>query len=70
VKQWPIRVLGAGDVQVAVAVCGMNFADLYTRQGLSRAMQPPFVLGLECAGEVTAVGASVEHIRVRRKHQI
>lgn len=65
-----MRVLGAGDVQVAVAVCGMNFADLYTRQGLIRALQPPFVLGLECAGEVTAVGGSVEHLRVSRKHKI
>ena len=61
-------MLGAGDVQVAVAVCGMNFADLYTRQGLMRAVQPPCVMGIECAGEVTAVGASVEHIRVSIKH--
>lgn len=66
VKPWPNRALGAGDVQVAVAVCGMNFSDLYTRQGLLRELQPPFVLGAECAGEVTAVGAAVTHIKVSR----
>jgi NADPH2:quinone reductase len=66
VKPWPIRALGAGDVQVAVEVCGMNFADLYTRQGLLRDLQLPLVLGMECAGEVTAVGDAVEHIKVSR----
>jgi NADPH:quinone reductase-like Zn-dependent oxidoreductase len=64
VKPWPIRALGAGDVQVAVAVCGVNFSDLYTRQGLLRELQPPLVLGTECAGEVTAVGTAVTHIKV------
>jgi NADPH:quinone reductase-like Zn-dependent oxidoreductase len=44
----------------------MNFSDLYTRQGLLRELQPPFVLGTECAGEVTAVGALVTHIKVSR----
>jgi hypothetical protein len=68
VQPWPTPVLGTGDVQVAVVVCGMNFADLYTRQGLLRVRQPPFVLGMECAGEVTAVGDSVTNISVSRKH--
>jgi threonine dehydrogenase-like Zn-dependent dehydrogenase len=70
VQPWPTRDLGAGDVRVAVAVCGLNFSDLYTRQGLLRNKQPPFVLGIECAGEVTAVGASVTHISVSKKYQI
>jgi NADPH:quinone reductase-like Zn-dependent oxidoreductase len=66
VKPWPIRALGAGDVQVSVVVCGMNFSDLYTRQGLLRNLEPPLVLGTECAGEVTAVGEAVKHIKVSR----
>lgn len=66
VKPWPTRALGADDVQVAVVVCGMNFSDLYTRQGLLRNFQPPLVLGTECAGLVMAVGASVTHIKVSR----
>jgi NADPH:quinone reductase-like Zn-dependent oxidoreductase len=70
VKPWPTRALGADDVQVAVVVCGMNFSDLYTRQGMLRDLQPPLVLGTECAGEVTAVGASVTHIKVSRKCHI
>lgn len=64
VKPWPIQALGAGDVRVAVAICGVNFSDLYTRQGMLRELQPPLVLGTECVGEVTAVGAAVAHIKV------
>ena len=64
VQQWPLRVLGADDVQVDVTMCGMNFADLYMRQGLLREKQPPFVLGMECAGEVVKVGERVTHIKV------
>jgi NADPH:quinone reductase-like Zn-dependent oxidoreductase len=44
----------------------MNFSDLYTRKGLLRDLQPPLVLGTECAGEVMAVGAAVTHIKVSR----
>ncbi|KAJ9594163.1 hypothetical protein L9F63_014419, partial [Diploptera punctata] len=64
VQQWPLRALGADDVEVTVAMCGMNFADLYTRQGLLRERQPPFALGMECAGHVTKVGDNVTHIKV------
>ncbi|XP_069684600.1 synaptic vesicle membrane protein VAT-1 homolog [Periplaneta americana] len=65
VKPWPLqRALGAGDVEVAVAMCGMNFADLYTRQGLLRTKKPPFVLGIECAGQVTAVADDVVNVKV------
>ncbi|KAJ4444857.1 hypothetical protein ANN_06654 [Periplaneta americana] len=68
VKPWPLqRALGAGDVEVAVAMCGMNFADLYTRQGLLRTKKPPFVLGIECAGQVTAVADDVVNVKVRKK---
>jgi NADPH:quinone reductase-like Zn-dependent oxidoreductase len=66
VKPWPIRALGTDDVQVSVVVCGMNFSDLYMRQGLLRNLEPPLVLGTECAGEVTAVGEAVKHIKVSR----
>ena len=65
-KPWPIQALGAGDVRVAVAICGVNFSDLYTSQGMLRELQPPLVLGTECVGEVTAVGAAVAHIKVSR----
>lgn len=49
----------SGHVEVRVHACGVNFADLYMRQGLMRNLQPPLTLGMECAGEVTALGAGI-----------
>lgn len=50
---------------VMVKSCGLNFADVYTRQGLIRDEPgPPFIMGLECAGLVVRVGAKVENLKV------
>ncbi|MEI2778639.1 MAG: quinone oxidoreductase [Tetrasphaera sp.] len=46
---------GPGQVQVAVAAAGVNFIDVYQRQGVYP-IPTPFTLGLEGAGEVVAVG--------------
>jgi NADPH2:quinone reductase len=48
----------AGEVQVRVAASGVNFVDVYERQGVYP-LPTPFVLGKEGAGEVIAVGAGV-----------
>jgi len=50
---------GAGELLVRVAASGINFIDVYRRQGVY-AVTPPFVLGSECAGRVVAAGAGVE----------
>ena len=48
----------AGELRVRIAACGVNFVDVYHRSGLyPRPL--PFVLGLEGAGEVEALGAGV-----------
>ena len=47
-----------------VKACGLNFYDIYVRQGLSPYTSPPCTLGMECAGVVTAVGEEVEAIKV------
>lgn len=44
-----------GKIEVKVEFCGMNFADLYTRQGLMP-KQCPFILGMECSGIVHRIG--------------
>src|SRR6476469_11270441 len=44
-----------GEVQVEVAAAGVNFIDVYKRQGVYP-VSTPFVLGEEGAGTVTAVG--------------
>lgn len=54
-----------GQVLVKVKSCGLNFADIYTRQGLVRDEPgPPFIMGLECSGVVAGVGAKVENLKV------
>jgi NADPH2:quinone reductase len=55
-----------GQVVVRVAAAGVNFMDIYQRQGVGgyRPKQFPFVLGSEGAGTITAVGADVSGLSV------
>lgn len=51
---------GAGEIRVAVAACGLNFADLLMIEGKYQdTPAAPFTLGMELAGTVTAVGPGV-----------
>lgn len=52
-----------GEVQIEVAAAGVNFIDVYKRQGVYP-VQTPFVLGEEGAGTVTAVGPGVSNLSV------
>jgi NADPH2:quinone reductase len=54
---------GAGEVQVAVAAVGVNFIDVYQRQGVYP-IPAPFVSCSEGAGTVTALGAGVDDLTV------
>lgn len=54
---------GAGQAQIEVAAVGVNFIDVYQRQGVYP-LPTPFVLCQEGAGVVTAVGAGVDEVRV------
>lgn len=54
---------GPGEVQVEVAAAGINFIDVYKRQGVYP-VPTPFVLGEEGAGTVTAVGPEVGDLAV------
>ena len=52
---------GPGEVVVEVAAAGVNYMDIYQREGLGNyRTEPPFVPGAEGAGTVTAVGADVK----------
>jgi NADPH2:quinone reductase len=48
---------------VKLAASGVNFIDVYNREGRYKALLP-FVLGQEGAGVVTAVGAEVKSVKV------
>ncbi len=51
---------GPGEVQVRIAACALNFADLLMIKGqYQERPEPPVTLGMELAGIVQAVGANV-----------
>ena len=51
---------GAGEALVRVHASGVNYADIYFRNGtLARPIPFPFTLGIEGAGEIEAVGEGV-----------
>ena len=54
---------GPGEVAVQVAAAGVNFIDIYHRQGVYP-LPLPMVLGLEGAGRVIALGADVTDVAV------
>jgi NADPH2:quinone reductase len=54
---------GAGEVQVEVAAVGVNFIDVYQREGVYP-IETPFVSCSEGAGTVTAVGEGVTELSV------
>ncbi len=63
VQTRPVPHPGAGELLVEVAASGINFIDIYQREGIYD-VATPFVLGLECAGRVLAVGADVREFAV------
>ena len=58
VEDRPAREPGAGEVLVEVAAVGVNFIDVYQREGVYPT-SPPFVLCSEGAGTVVATGDGV-----------
>src|SRR5262245_47921715 len=61
----PSPAMGDADVRIRVRATAVNRADLLQRQGLYP--PPPGaspILGLECAGDVLAVGSAVRDFRV------
>src|SRR5437764_1198875 len=61
VEERPDPPLGAGEVRIAVAASGINFADVMARQGLYQdAPKTPCVVGYEVAGTVLELGEGVD----------
>jgi NADPH2:quinone reductase len=57
----PAQEPGPGEARVRLAAAGVNFIDVYQREG-RYPKELPFTLGLEGAGEVEAVGEGVEEL--------
>src|SRR5881275_132805 len=54
---------GAGQALVKIDAAGLNYIDVYFREGLYKAPLP-FGIGLEAGGTVAAVGAGVTEVKV------
>ena len=52
---------GAGEIRIRHAACGLNFIDVYQRNGLYP-LDLPHALGMEASGVVEAVGDGVTHL--------
>jgi NADPH:quinone reductase len=65
VLEQPLAEPGTGEVTVAVAAAAVNFPDvLLVADEYQVTVQPPFVVGSEYAGTVTAVGAEVVDLSI------
>lgn len=54
----PLPAPGPGELQIEIAACGLNFADLLMIEGKYQdTPATPFVMGMELAGTVRAAGA-------------
>ncbi|HYM31207.1 MAG TPA: NADPH:quinone oxidoreductase family protein [Candidatus Cybelea sp.] len=63
-EEEPSRVLGPGQVRVAIRACGVNFPDLLMTRGLYQLKPPlPFTPGFESAGDVVEVAPDVETVK-------
>lgn len=67
--EWELGVPepGPGEALVRITHAGVNFTDIYTRQGVYRHSttyqnQPPFVPGMEATGSVEKVGGGVANV--------
>jgi NADPH2:quinone reductase len=60
----PVPSPGPGEVLIRVTAAGVNFVDISQARGtFAGGPQPPYVAGIEGAGEVTAVGEGVTDAR-------
>jgi len=62
IKDLPVPQPKAGEILARVSVSGVNFIDVYQREGRYK-VPLPFVLGQEGAGTVAAVGEGVSDFR-------
>ncbi len=58
----PVGQPGPGQVRIRHHAIGLNFIDVYQRTGLYP-LPIPLTLGMECAGEIEAVGEGVTHLK-------
>lgn len=58
----PVGEPGPGEIRIRHHACGLNFIDVYQREGIYK-LDLPSPLGMEGAGVVEAVGEGVTHLK-------
>jgi NADPH2:quinone reductase len=59
----PVPAPGPGEVLIRVTAAGVNFVDISQSRGtFAGGPRPPYLAGIEGAGEVTAIGAGVTNL--------
>jgi NADPH2:quinone reductase len=59
----PDPIPGAGEASVDIEAVGVNFTDTYSRAGINPVPRLPWVIGVEAAGVVRAVGPGVSEVK-------
>ena len=59
----PDPIPGSGEAVVDIQAVGLNFTDTYSRAGVNPVPRLPWILGVEAAGVVRAVGTGVSEVR-------
>jgi propanol-preferring alcohol dehydrogenase len=62
IAEVPVPEIGASDVLIRVAACGICHSDAHYRAGISKFENLPLTLGHEVAGVVEKVGGSVRNV--------
>lgn len=60
----PVGKPGPGEVRVRQGAIGLNFIDVYYRNGTYKAPSLPFTPGMEAAGVIVAIGSDVKEFTV------
>ena len=55
---------GPGELRIRQTAIGVNFHDIYVRNGLYKTLPLPGIPGIEAAGVVTGIGPDIDDIRV------
>ena len=58
----PVGDPGPGQVRIRHEACGLNYIDVYQREGIYP-LQLPVTLGMEASGVIEAVGEGVTHLK-------
>ena len=62
-REVPTPTPGPGEALIQIEACGVNFIDVYFREGRYPA-QLPFIPGQEAAGTVIALGPDVGAVKI------